>query len=406
MNKFMMTVVAGSLLTLLGNNVFAADQATQQAIAPTNNEVLTAPTHDAPPATTDNNGNSSIADSMATDANQQPAAANPVPQTTTTTTEVKTAPNAAMTDTATPAATNPAPQTTITTETKTAPNAAMTDTVTPAATNPAPQTTITTETKTAPNAAMTDTVTPAATNSAPQTTITTETKTAPNAAMTDTATPAATNPAPHTTTTTTEIKTAPNTMQPTNDATNTAISNTTQPVAAPWNKPLDLKAINCQYVLPDTQKDFTTPELQAWASYASAASFTYDYQNYKDDFTKLQSCFTNNGWQSFHQALTKSGNLIVIDKEKLSVSAKAGEPVTVEQLQTNNNRNTWKISLPLNVVYKGLQISAQQNLQVTLRITQTKNAAGKDIIGIEQLIAAPQKIDAVNSEEPEIAPKN
>ena len=83
MNKFMMTVVAGSLLTLLGNNVFAADQATQQAIAPTNNEALTAPTHDAPPVTTDNNGNSSTADTMATDATQQPAAANPAPQTTT-----------------------------------------------------------------------------------------------------------------------------------------------------------------------------------------------------------------------------------------------------------------------------------------------------------------------------------
>ncbi len=123
---------------------------------------------------------------------------------------------------------------------------------------------------------------------------------------------------------------------------------------------------------------------------AAVVTFTYNYQNYKQNLQAMQSYFTKVGWDSFNKALTASNNLDVVQKEKLSVSATLNGQAEVTQHQQTAIGQTWQVNVPIIVTYQNdKKQTVQQDLTVKLSIATVNTNENANGIGITQFIAMP-----------------
>lgn len=168
-----------------------------------------------------------------------------------------------------------------------------------------------------------------------------------------------------------------------------APTNTTYPAPAAELKPAVVSQseppvapprVDCFYQI--ATNPITDIELSLWAQYAALKSFDYSFDKMDTQLQSLKSCFTEQGWTGFNEALKQSGNLTTIKAQQLTVSSQiAGQP-EVSQIKTNQ----WRITVPLDVVYQNTQEKLTQSLAVVLVVTK-KNPTE---LGIVQLIAAPK----------------
>lgn len=171
-----------------------------------------------------------------------------------------------------------------------------------------------------------------------------------------------------------------------------AAPDATQPLQAPKETPApasatgqtaQTKPINCDFHLAADTSDITTSLVADWAKMAAGRCFDFDYEKLDEQLAALKGCFTERGWQSFNDALQKSGNINAIRSEKLHVN---GMPEGQEQV-TAIDANQWKVEFPISVVYQNEQEKITQNLKMMMTIGRKPNGD----FGIVQLIASPEK---------------
>ena len=179
--------------------------------------------------------------------------------------------------------------------------------------------------------------------------------------------PATTNVTPGTTTVVTPL-----------DAKN-ATSTTVTPVAA--------NPVDCSYKTPPQNTHIDQSIVTQWAEKATQQSFDFENESIDKQLAALKACFTDQGWQSFNDALLKSGNLNAIKSQKLAVSSMVNGKSTSSEIKENQ----WKISIPLQVVYQNDKEKLTQLLTVDL-IVGRKITSGD--LGIMQMIASPLKADS------------
>lgn len=137
--------------------------------------------------------------------------------------------------------------------------------------------------------------------------------------------------------------------------------------------------IDCNYKISKDTNKLDLAIINKWAEKAAEQSFTFDAEHLNSQLEKLNTCFTSQGWQSFKDALKKSGNLDAITKQNLTVSAMIEGAAHIKE-----EKNTeWKVVVPLNVVYQNKEQKITQKLKVELFIA--KQESGN--LGIMQIIA-------------------
>jgi hypothetical protein len=198
---------------------------------------------------------------------------------------------------------------------------------------------------------------------------------------------AATSQAPIATTTIKAPVTAPP-PPPHKSAVNAIAPN---PIAVPQQP---LQPLDCTYhISPDTPKVDSSIVMQ-WAENAALRAFDFNDSNIDTRLGALKPCFTEQGWQSFNQALLQSGNIDAIKSQQLNVSAQRNGKIIVD----NSKENQWKVTIPLQVVYQNTQQRLTQQLIVNLLIGRQTSGD----LGILQMIAAPQQPTPVTIPPPEI----
>ncbi len=178
------------------------------------------------------------------------------------------------------------------------------------------------------------------------------------------ATPAATTPTSATTTTTTSSTPA---------GTVTTQSTTVQP-AAP--------VINCEYRIPADTKQIDQTLITTWSEKATVQSFDFTPAAIDDQLNLLKTCFTDQGWQGFNDALQKSGNVNSIKTQNLTVSSQIDGTSQVSMVKNNQ----WKVTVPVQVVYQNDKEKLTQLLTVDLLVG--RKVSGD--LGIMQMIATPR----------------
>ena len=157
-----------------------------------------------------------------------------------------------------------------------------------------------------------------------------------------------------------------------------ASSTTVTPVAA---KPMD-----CSYKTPPQTTHIDQSIVTQWAEKATQQSFDFENESIDKQLSALKPCYTDQGWQSFNDALQKSGNLNAIKSQKLAVSSMVNGKSTSSEIKENQ----WKVSIPLQVVYQNDKEKLTQLLIVDL-IVGRKITSGD--LGIMQMIASPLKAE-------------
>jgi Type-IV b secretion system, inner-membrane complex component len=140
------------------------------------------------------------------------------------------------------------------------------------------------------------------------------------------------------------------------------------------NQPID-----CEYKLSTPIAQLPDATLLKWSENAALEAFTLDHKTIDAQLKKVKSCFTKQGWQSFSQALKKSGNLEAIKKQKLNMSSKIDGKLSIADKQ----EKSLKVNIPLEVTYKNSQKQMVQKLVVDLMIGVKISGD----LGINQIVA-------------------
>ncbi|MFC3909895.1 DotI/IcmL family type IV secretion protein [Legionella dresdenensis] len=152
-----------------------------------------------------------------------------------------------------------------------------------------------------------------------------------------------------------------------------------QPVVTP--QPATPAPVNCSYRTGEASH--IDPNLvKQWTEKATQQAFDLDFSNLTQQLSALQTCFTDQGWQSFSDALEKSGNMKAITTEKLTVSSIISGTTSI--IETKENQ--WKVNLPLQVVYQNDKEKLTQNLSVDVIVGRKLSGD----LGIMQIIATPK----------------
>ncbi|KTD38682.1 IcmL-like protein, partial [Legionella nautarum] len=195
-----------------------------------------------------------------------------------------------------------------------------------------------------------------------------------------TATPAAgaTTPASSTATPAAGATTpASSTATPAAGATTPAVGGaSTSTVAVP-------QPLNCNYRIPAETTHIEQTIVMKWAEKAAEQSFDFDHNTIDNQLASLKSCYTEQGWQGFNDALQKSGNLNAIKSQQLMVSSMVNGESKVIEIKDNQ----WKVIIPMQVVYQNDKEKLTQPLTVNLVVG--RKISGD--LGIMQMIAIPRQ---------------
>lgn len=140
--------------------------------------------------------------------------------------------------------------------------------------------------------------------------------------------------------------------------------------------------IDCQYRIPAETTHLEQSLLSTWAEKAAVQAFDFTPATLDAQLEKLKTCFTEQGWQGFNDALEKSGNLQAIKAQQLTVSSQIDGPVKINPVKDNQ----WKVTLPMHVVYQNDKEKLTQLLTIDLLIG--RKVSGD--LGIMQIIASPR----------------
>lgn len=167
---------------------------------------------------------------------------------------------------------------------------------------------------------------------------------------------------------------------PTNDATPPQSSTSQTSVPAPLAPATT--TLDCNYHIPPTTSAVDTALVMQWGQKAAQQTFTFDPSMLDSQLTVLKACYTEQGWQSFNDALQKSGNLDAIKKENLTVSSVIDGQTTI----TSTKNNEWKVIVPIQVVYQNGKEKIAQLLSINLTIS--RKVSGD--LGVMQIVAMPR----------------
>ena len=154
-------------------------------------------------------------------------------------------------------------------------------------------------------------------------------------------------------------------------------------VSSPAETPNQPIVINCKYHIPTNTTTIDTSLVSTWAGKAAVQSFEFNPSSIDAELIELKTCYTDQGWQGFNDALQKSGNIESFKTQGLTVSSLVDGELKVNPVKDNQ----WKVSVPLQVVYQNDKEKLTQKLNVDLLIGRKMSGD----LGIMQMIATPKE---------------
>ena len=158
------------------------------------------------------------------------------------------------------------------------------------------------------------------------------------------------------------------------------------------------QSIDCNYHIPPTTSGLDTGLVLQWGQKAAQQTFTFTPSILDAQLDLLKACYTEQGWQSFNDALLKSGNLDAIKKENLTVSSMLDGQATISSIKDNQ----WKVIVPIQVVYQNGKEKIVQSLTINLAIS--RKVSGD--LGIIQVVAMPRQSSTNPAPTTEVNPAN
>lgn len=138
--------------------------------------------------------------------------------------------------------------------------------------------------------------------------------------------------------------------------------------------------VDCNYHIP-AETTVSRDLVLKWAEKAAIQSFNFDYNAITGQLVALKGCYTDQGWQSFNEALEKSGNLDTIKNQMLTVTSTLNGTTQITEVKDNQ----WKVNVPIQVNYENRKEKVAQQLIINLIVGRKLSGD----LGIMQMVAIP-----------------
>lgn len=143
-------------------------------------------------------------------------------------------------------------------------------------------------------------------------------------------------------------------------------------------------------IIPVSQPHLSPAEVANFATEAATRSLTYSFSNYRAEFEDMKPYFSKpRGWNSFVDAVNKSGQLELVKNQRLNTTAVAQRAVIVREGLNPDGIYEWIVQLPLRVTYQSSTQVTGQNFTVTLALTRMDSSEYPRTIAVSNFNAAP-----------------
>lgn len=133
----------------------------------------------------------------------------------------------------------------------------------------------------------------------------------------------------------------------------------------------------------------TDEQVLDWARRCATKANTYNFAEYREQFTRAKSCFTNAGWDQFEAALVRAGSLDRVRNQRLLAVGVPNGPGVIVKKGPRGGVYTWIIQQPVLVNYQGGgagRTVLAQNTLVEMTVTRVSTVDSEDGLGIAQWV--------------------
>ena len=126
-----------------------------------------------------------------------------------------------------------------------------------------------------------------------------------------------------------------------------------------------------------------------WATNAVIKAYTWDFANYKTQFTALQADMTVFGWEKFKASLEGADNFKAVLENKYVLTAVPNGPVRIEKKGYWNavGRYTWRVKIPVLVSYASSTQRTNQALMIEALVVRQPEWVNDAGLGLRSIIA-------------------
>lgn len=132
----------------------------------------------------------------------------------------------------------------------------------------------------------------------------------------------------------------------------------------------------------------STAEVLDWFRIAVVESLTMSFTDHKVRLQANRRFYTDDGWESFEQALQRSAIVeTVVDRKLVTSVVPTGAPVILESNVLRNGRFGWRVEMPVLVSYESASTRETQKYTIVAVIVRRPEVESPRGLGISQIVA-------------------
>lgn len=127
-------------------------------------------------------------------------------------------------------------------------------------------------------------------------------------------------------------------------------------------------------------------EVIQWTARALTTAYTLSFANYSQQLNDMKPQFTTDGWESFNQALSRTGFIENLIGGKYVTSAVPAAAPTIVSEGTVLRSYGWRVQMPMTISYRSSGVDQTQSITVEVTVVQRPAVENPSGLGIAQII--------------------
>ncbi len=130
-------------------------------------------------------------------------------------------------------------------------------------------------------------------------------------------------------------------------------------------------------------------ELLEWSVKAILAPYNVDYLNFPAQLNAASRRFTLNGWNTFANSYTGTGNFDEMRRARLLCHAQSQRAAVIHQTSYKEGALAYEVQVPIMQTCENVNQTSANNLLITASVLRINSDDHPDGLVVNQLVAAP-----------------
>lgn len=149
-----------------------------------------------------------------------------------------------------------------------------------------------------------------------------------------------------------------------------------------------LDRYNCFSRMPKGSELAKVEFVKKWSAFVNKAAFNIPLHNIEHHMESIHSCFSDDGWTEFRNAINRSGNIVLVQSRQYVGASSVEGHISVTH---EDNSSIWETKTPLLIVYSNKENRINQRLTIHLRLQEEFDGQ----LRIIQVVGIPREASTV-----------